>query len=440
MKKLNKRGLSGIVTTILLIMLILISLGVIWTVVNNLLQKSSEKISTDSFALDLEIVSAKINFSSGMATVKVKRNGGTGDIIGIKFLVEDDLGSDVFEKRFSSFEPLEQRTFNLDLTQSEFLTLLKIHKISIASIYLSETGATELMGGVSDSVDGLNSEVGSAANTTQVATINYCETDSDCPLDTPIPNTAVCNLDNTQVFETITTWSCSIGAGVCTSDFASQVKTTCIPEEHCSVDSCIPNIIACTQSTVATDCGIDGLIGSPECSITFPELVVQSNQTYTCTNQTCSDTSLEVTIENCTETNNASFTCYNGACVVQPECTSDFDCNPEDFCNDSGVCELEMPLNNGTVASIWPFGKGEFFDSPDLPTSTMNGNYGNNYIIFPQSAEKRCLALAEHVYPENNTNDNAYVRMNETDTNITSGMYYEIWQRNYICSVPNYYQ
>jgi len=49
------------------------------------------------------------------------------------------------------------------------------------------------------------------------------------------------------------------------------------------------------------------------------------------------------------------------------------------------------------------------------------------------------LLLTEHVYPEIGTNNNAYVRMNESQTNISSGVYYEIWQRDYICSQTSYY-
>jgi len=125
MRELNKKGLSGVVATVLLVVLILVAIVTIWVVVGNLIDKSVDKISLDSLTLDLEIVSARINFSNGEATIRVRRNTGGGDIVGIKFLVQDTLGSDIFERKFTSFEELEERTFILDLTHTPALSNLR---------------------------------------------------------------------------------------------------------------------------------------------------------------------------------------------------------------------------------------------------------------------------------------------------------------------------
>lgn len=438
MRRLNKKGLSGIVTTLLLVMLIIIAIGAVWITVNNLIEKSSEGVSFDVLTIDLEIVSAKINFSDGKATIRVRRNVGEGEVVGIKFLVEDTLGSDVFERKFESFQELEERTFILDLTESEFLLLTDINKISIAAIYKSATGVKELIGIISDSVEGLNDKIDNPRDD-QGPEVDYCTDDEGCPADSPVIGSEVCNLDNTQVFHSLYTWDCLMEVGICLDgDPISQVKTYCTPEQHCFEGVCIPNDVTCTQETIEIDCGIDGLVGELECSLINIEEVIQDYKTFRCINNLCESSTTKQVIENCS-IENPDYQCINGECFEVPECTADLDCLPAEFCNDIGVCELEVPLNTGNVLSIWPFGLGEYFDSPDLPTSTQNGNYGNNFIIFPQSQEDRCLALSEHVYPENGTSNNAYVRISESRTNVTNGIYYEIWQRDYICTQTSYY-
>lgn len=436
MRRLNKKGLSGIVTTVLLIMLVFIAIGAVWVVVGNLIEKSSEGISLDLLTLDLEIVSAKINFSNGVATVRVKRNVGGGDIVGIKFIVEDNFGTDIFEEKFGSFQELEERTFTLDLTQSEFLTLYEIHKISIASIYSSTSGTTELTGSISDSVEGLNSELDSLGGTEEGEEIDYCTNDAGCPDDTPVANTEVCNNELTQVIQAVTTWSCLTEAATCINEVESQVKTTCLPEEYCFDGECVPDEVGCTNETVAIDCGVDRLVGYLYCSESIKENVLQDYRTYTCNEGLCQSSSAEQLIEDCS-IENPGYQCVNGACVDTPECTSDGDCEIPEFCNDLGVCELEVALNTGVVGSIWPFNIGEYFDSVDLPTQSEDGDYNNHFIIFPQSDEDGCLFLTEHVYPEET--GNAYVRIGATKTNITSGINYEIWKRDYICSQTSYY-
>ncbi|NCN87224.1 hypothetical protein GW932_05310 [archaeon] len=56
----SKKGLSGIVTTLIIILLVLVAVGVIWGVVNNLLTKSTGTIATSSKCLDLDIRATKV--------------------------------------------------------------------------------------------------------------------------------------------------------------------------------------------------------------------------------------------------------------------------------------------------------------------------------------------------------------------------------------------
>lgn len=58
MKK--NRGLSGIVTTLIIILLVLVAVGVIWGVVNNLLDRGTGQIETTTKCIDIDIRATKV--------------------------------------------------------------------------------------------------------------------------------------------------------------------------------------------------------------------------------------------------------------------------------------------------------------------------------------------------------------------------------------------
>jgi hypothetical protein len=59
MKK-NNKGLSTVVTTLIIILLVLVATGIIWGVVNNLLGRSTSNIQTSAKCLDVDIKATKV--------------------------------------------------------------------------------------------------------------------------------------------------------------------------------------------------------------------------------------------------------------------------------------------------------------------------------------------------------------------------------------------
>ena len=87
---MKKRGLSAVVTNLILILLVLIAIAVVWVVVQNLLGRTSEDITLDRITLDLEIQSASVDGTDVL--VNVKRVAGAGDLAGIHFILKDSVG------------------------------------------------------------------------------------------------------------------------------------------------------------------------------------------------------------------------------------------------------------------------------------------------------------------------------------------------------------
>jgi len=100
----GKRGLSEIIIAIIMILLVLIAIGIIWAVVNNLLQRSSSEVSLGKITTSLVIEKQQSMVGLTDLKVIVKRNAGKGDLSGIKFIVSN--GSKTME--YTSLQSLTE--------------------------------------------------------------------------------------------------------------------------------------------------------------------------------------------------------------------------------------------------------------------------------------------------------------------------------------------
>jgi hypothetical protein len=127
---MKKEGLSTVVTTLIIILLVLVAIGIVWVVIRNIISEGAEEISLGKFTIDLQI--KNVNVAVGSVDVRVKRNSGKGELSGIKFLVSDGVKTEDFDMPTTMGELAEQ-TFTLDYTGL-------VKEISIAPILKSESG------------------------------------------------------------------------------------------------------------------------------------------------------------------------------------------------------------------------------------------------------------------------------------------------------------
>ena len=426
----SKRGLSEVVSTILIILLILAALAGIWLVVNNFLIQGSTGISLGKIAADVVIDSALVNQSTGIATVKVTRNPGVQDVnvTQLKFIVEDSKNSDVFTVNIPEGLPeLATRTYTLNLSASSILNLTDIKTISVAPVYKAGNGADVV------SSSSTNSYSLKDQNTTvPTPPQKQCTINADCGNDTWVAGSEFCSASNSQlILQYKTVYQCI--SGFCSQSTNSYPKSTCVSPDTCFGGQCKSSQIPCTPQNVSSACGTSGYVGFPSCDSSTPsKSIVQNYQNYSCVNNICQTNVTTDTLQNCSGTQICSASTGNPQCFTPVECTQNSDCVLGKICS-NGTCIPETAALNGTVASIWPFNLGEYFDSNNLPKVKGTINYVNYNIIFPGSNETRCLKILEFVYPDNPA-DNSYIRVNSKNTNIKSGNYFEVWQTAYGCT------
>ena len=106
-----KKGLSGIVTTLIIILLVLVAVGVIWGVVNNLLGRSTGTINTATKCLDVDIRATKVvNATATSYVVTLSRKPTGEDEFGAKLVFFSDSANSEPIDFGSKLDPLETAT------------------------------------------------------------------------------------------------------------------------------------------------------------------------------------------------------------------------------------------------------------------------------------------------------------------------------------------
>jgi len=97
---MNTKGVSGVIVTVLMVLLVIASVSIVWVVIRNLTKEITvAEGAADCFAVQLKIVDAYIEDADGdpltsgnQLTINVKRVAGEGTIDEFKVYVEDDGG------------------------------------------------------------------------------------------------------------------------------------------------------------------------------------------------------------------------------------------------------------------------------------------------------------------------------------------------------------
>jgi flagellin-like protein len=138
----NKKGISTIIATIMMILFVLIAAGIVWVVIQNILSSQSEEISSGLDRVTLSIVGSSINITNSEVSLTINRDIGQGDLTKIKIILYDSEGESYAEDvDAESLTELESKKFSVSKGG-----LTDIEKISIAPITKSASGKESLKG------------------------------------------------------------------------------------------------------------------------------------------------------------------------------------------------------------------------------------------------------------------------------------------------------
>jgi hypothetical protein len=87
----QKKGLSTVVTSLILILLVLVAIGLIWLVIRNLVEEGSGQIEIGTKCLQIDIRATAVTCaSSSDCNVTLTRRSGGDDIGGVVLVFEND--------------------------------------------------------------------------------------------------------------------------------------------------------------------------------------------------------------------------------------------------------------------------------------------------------------------------------------------------------------
>jgi len=146
---MEKKGLSMVITTLIMVLLVLVAIGIVWVVIKNMISESVDEVSLGKITIDLKI--ENVDIKEGNIRINVKRNAGTGNLTGIKFIISDGTNIEVIEKN-TSMKELGEKKFVFLSEEFEKIDISNIEKVSIAPILKLESGK-ESVGNVIDSYE-----------------------------------------------------------------------------------------------------------------------------------------------------------------------------------------------------------------------------------------------------------------------------------------------
>lgn len=133
---INKKGLSDVVTTLIIILLSLVAIGIIWVVVNNVLESGTETTEINAKCLQVDIqANAASCTAGGVCNVTYKRSAGGEDIDGIVIILSNGVASNQTQIA-GNIAPLATKTL------TDFVTGLSPvpNTAEIAAYFIDESG------------------------------------------------------------------------------------------------------------------------------------------------------------------------------------------------------------------------------------------------------------------------------------------------------------
>lgn len=105
----NQKGLSLIVTLLMVVLLIFVAIGIFWFVTRNVLEEGADQFSLGSKCLEIDVKATALNCAGDWCNVTYTRKAGGDDIAGIKLVVSDGTES-ITQDVPGNLNPLDTKT------------------------------------------------------------------------------------------------------------------------------------------------------------------------------------------------------------------------------------------------------------------------------------------------------------------------------------------
>ena len=131
----NTKAMSQIVTTVILVVLVLVAIGIVWGVISNLVGDSADDIDSGAKCLPIVIdATAVANTSTTAYDVTITRTAGGSEISGVVVNLFNDTTNSGLLDLDSTIGELETETMNVEAA------LLNANKIEVTPYFTDASG------------------------------------------------------------------------------------------------------------------------------------------------------------------------------------------------------------------------------------------------------------------------------------------------------------
>ena len=124
---MKKRGLSEVVTTLILVLLVLVAIAIVWVVISNLIRDKGDDIGASTFEVSMAVKTVEPSSTSGNVLVRVERNVGGGNLQGINIILSDGVKS--VTKKVYPLDEGEETTYDISKDDLGAITKVSIRPI-----------------------------------------------------------------------------------------------------------------------------------------------------------------------------------------------------------------------------------------------------------------------------------------------------------------------
>ena len=138
---MGRKGVSGVILTIIMIVLVLAAVAVIWGIINNILVTQKEQVDFSSKCLGINIQSTKLDCNNDLCEVTVSRDSSGEAIAGMKLVFTTSSGdANYIHDVPGNIALLETKTISNITTTG----IANATEVSITPYFLDSSGTEQL--------------------------------------------------------------------------------------------------------------------------------------------------------------------------------------------------------------------------------------------------------------------------------------------------------
>lgn len=140
----DKHGLSEIVITLIMIVLVLVAISIVWFIVRGILDKGTGQVNLGADCLEVQVSATKVvnSIPGGTYAVTLTRSAGGNSIGGVKIIFTDASGSSNYIHDASgNIAPLETKTISSIVTSP---AMTNANKVEVAPYFSDDSGNEQL--------------------------------------------------------------------------------------------------------------------------------------------------------------------------------------------------------------------------------------------------------------------------------------------------------